>query len=138
MSAPDRRAMIERPGKDLSVRRRCALVGVARSAVYRPKPVARADDLAVMRRIDELHLSRAVLAWRLSNTNDASFCAAALEEALLRFGKPRIFNTDQGSTFTAEAFAGKLAAAGVSDFDGRTRPFHGQHFHRTAVALDQV
>ena len=38
--------------------------------------------------------SRAVLAWRLSNTNDASFCAAALEEALLRFGKPRIFNTD--------------------------------------------
>ena len=38
--------------------------------------------------------SRAVLAWRLSNTNDASFCAAALEEALLRFGTPRIFNTD--------------------------------------------
>jgi putative transposase len=38
--------------------------------------------------------SRAILAWRLSNTNDASFCAAALEEALLRFGKPRIFNTD--------------------------------------------
>ena len=55
--------------------------------------------------------SRAVLAWRLSNTNDASFCAAALEEAMLRFGKPRIFNTDQGSTFTAEAFAGKLAAS---------------------------
>ena len=56
MSAPDRRAMVERPGKDLSVRRRCALVGVARSGVYRPKPVTRADDLAVMRRIDELHL----------------------------------------------------------------------------------
>ena len=66
--------------------------------------------------------SRAVLAWRLSNTNDASFCAAALEEALLRFGKPRIFNTDQGSTFTAEAFAGKLAAAGVAiSMDGRGR-----------------
>src|SRR5258707_6973687 len=45
-----------RPGKDLSVRRQCALVGVARSGVYRPKPVAEADDLAVMRRIDELHL----------------------------------------------------------------------------------
>ena len=57
--------------------------------------------------------SRAVLAWRLSNTNDASFCAAALEEALLRFGKPRIFNSDQGSTFTAEAFTGKLVTAGV-------------------------
>ena len=56
MSAPDRRAMVERPGKDLSVRRQCALVGVARSGVYRPKPVAEADDLAVMRRIDELHL----------------------------------------------------------------------------------
>ena len=187
MSAPDRRAMVERSGKDLSVRRQCALVGVARSGIYRAKPVAEADDLAVMRRIDELHLelpfygsrrmtfelnkegrgvnrkrvqrlmrvmgiealvprpgtskaapghkiypyllrglkivepnhvwaadvtfipmacgflylaaiidwaSRPVLAWRLSNTNDASFCAAALEEALLRFGKPRIFNTD--------------------------------------------
>ena len=184
MSAPDRRAMVERPGEDLSVRRQCALLSVARSGVYRPRPVAGADDLAVMRRIDELHLelpfygsrrmtfelnkegrgvnrkrvqrlmrvmgiealvprpgtskaapghniypyllrglkivepnhvwaadvtyipmasgflylvaiidwaSRAVLAWRLSNTNDASFCAAALEEALLRFGKPRIF-----------------------------------------------
>src|SRR5580704_13912385 len=56
MSAPDRRAMVERPGKHLSVRRQCALVGVARSGVYRPKPIAEADDLAVMRRIDELHL----------------------------------------------------------------------------------
>ena len=56
MSAPDRRAMVERLGKDLSVRRQCALVGVARSGVYRHKPVAEADDLAVMRRIDELHL----------------------------------------------------------------------------------
>ena len=215
MSAPDRRAMVERSGKDLSVRRQCALVGVARSGIYRPKPVAGGDDLAVMRRIDELHLelpfygsrrmtfelnkegrgvnrkrvrrlmrvmgiealvprpgtskaapghkiypyllrglkivepnhvwaadvtfipmacgflylvviidwaSRAVLAWRLSNTNDASFCAAALEEALLRFGTPRIFNTDQGSTFTAEAFAGKLAATGVAiSMDGRGR-----------------
>src|SRR5260370_8505082 len=56
MSAPDRRAMVERPGKDLSVRHQCALLSVARSAVYRPKPVTGADDLAVMRRIDELHL----------------------------------------------------------------------------------
>ena len=196
MSAPDRRAMVERSGKDLSVRRQCALVGVARSGIYRPKPVAGGDDLAVMRRIDELHLelpfygsrrmtfelnkegrgvnrkrvrrlmrvmgiealvprpgtskaapghkiypyllrglkivepnhvwaadvtfipmacgflylvviidwaSRAVLAWRLSNTNDASFCAAALEEALLRFGTPRIFNTDVPRAFPREA-----------------------------------
>ena len=46
----------------------------------------------------------------------------ALEEALLRFGKPRIFNTDQGSTFTAEAFTSKLVTAGVViSMDGRGR-----------------
>src|SRR5471030_3112085 len=56
MSAPDRRAMVERPGVDLSVRRQCALLNLARSGVYRPKPVIGADDLALMRRIDELHL----------------------------------------------------------------------------------
>jgi len=56
MSAPDRRAMAERPGVDLSVRRQCALLNLARSGVYRPKPVIGADDLALMRRIDELHL----------------------------------------------------------------------------------
>ena len=56
MSAPGRRAMVERPGKDLSVRRQCTLLNLARSGVYRPKPVIGADDLAVMRRIDELHL----------------------------------------------------------------------------------
>ncbi len=56
MSAPDRRAKVEQPGEDLSVRRQCALLSVARSGVYRPRPVAGADDLAVMRRIDELHL----------------------------------------------------------------------------------
>jgi transposase InsO family protein len=38
--------------------------------------------------------SRAVLAWRLSNTMDSSFCVDALEEALARFGQPEIFNTD--------------------------------------------
>jgi transposase InsO family protein len=81
--------------------------------------------------------SRAVLAWRLSNTNDTSFCAAALEEALLRFGKPRIFNTDQGSTFTAEAFTSKLVTAGVViSMDGRGR-FMDNIFIE-AMALDQV
>jgi putative transposase len=65
--------------------------------------------------------SRAVLAWRLSNTNDASFCAAALEEALLRFGTPRIFNT-RGSQFTSAAFTGALIEAGVAiSMDGRGR-----------------
>ena len=56
MRAPERRAMVERPGKDLSVRRQCTLLNLARSGVYRPKPAIGADDLALMRRIDELHL----------------------------------------------------------------------------------
>ena len=61
MSAPDRRAMVERPGEDLSVRRQCALLNLARSGVYRRKAATGADDLALMRRIDELHLRTAVL-----------------------------------------------------------------------------
>src|SRR5260221_8403829 len=56
MSVPDRRAMVERPGETLSVRRQCALLNLARSGVYRAGPVTGADDLALMRRIDELHL----------------------------------------------------------------------------------
>ena len=215
MSAPQRRAMVERPGEDLSVRRQCELLNVARSGVYRPKPAPSADDLALMRRIDELHLelpfygsrrmafelnrerrgvnrkrvrrlmrvmgtealaprpgtskaapghkiypyllrglaitqpnhvwacdityipmangflylvaimdwaSRAVLSWRLSNTMDTRFCAEALEEALARHGKPRIFNTDQGAQFTCAAFTDKLEAAGIAiSMDGRGR-----------------
>ena len=190
MSAPDRRAMLDRADRTLSLRRQCALLGVARSGVYRPREPANDNDAALMRRIDELftdwpflgsrrmtamlraegvfvnrkrvqrlmrlmgiaalgpkprtskpahghkiypyllrnltieranHVwaadityipvgrgflylvaiidwaSRAVLAWRLSNTMDVSFCLSALEEALARFGKPEIFNTDQGS-----------------------------------------
>jgi transposase InsO family protein len=81
--------------------------------------------------------SRAVLSWRLSNTMDVSFCVSALEEALARFGKPEIFNTDQGSQFTSTAFTGTLARRNP-DFDGRPRPLDGQHFHRTAVALAQI
>jgi putative transposase len=66
--------------------------------------------------------SRAVLAWRLSNTIDAGFCVEALEEALLRHGKPKIFNTDQGAQFTSAAFATKLEAAGIAiSMDGRGR-----------------
>ena len=215
MSVPDRRAMVERPGVDLSIRRQCALLNLARSGVYRPKPVIGADDLAVMRRIDELHLelpfygsrrmtfelnkegrgvnrkrvqrlmrvmgiealvprpgtskpapghkiypyllrglaiaepnhvwaadityipmargflylvaiidwaSRAVLAWRLSNTIDSRFCVEALEEALELHGKPRIFNTDQGAQFTSAAFTDQLEKADVViSMDGRGR-----------------
>src|SRR5271168_3970207 len=221
MSAPVRRAKVDRTAENLSVRRQCALLNVARSGVYRPHPVVEADDLALMRRIDELHLelpffgsrrmtfqlnkegrgvnrkrvqrlmrvmgiealvprpgtsqaapgnkiypyllrgvaitepnhvwasdityipmasghlylvaiidwaSRAVLAWRLSNTMDARFCLDALEEALERHGKPQIFNTDQGALpgldpgITSAAFTGRLEAAGIAiSMDGRGR-----------------
>jgi putative transposase len=215
MSAPDRRGLIDRDHGRLSLRRQCALLGVARSGVYRPARPANDNDLAVMRRLDELFTawpflgsrrmmallradgvrinrkrvrrlmrkmgiaalgpkprttkpapghkvfpyllrnlaierpnqawaadityvpigrgflyliaimdwaSRAVLAWRLSNTMDVSFCVSALEEALARFGRPEIFNTDQGSQFTSAAFTGTLAAAGIRiSMDGRGR-----------------
>jgi putative transposase len=58
-------------------------------------------------------VSRAVLAWRLSNTLGAEFCVEALEEALSRYGRPEIFNTDQGSQFTSDAFTGTLKRHGV-------------------------
>jgi putative transposase len=65
--------------------------------------------------------SRYVLAWRLSNTLDGSFCREMLEEAL-RGGRPEVFNTDQGVQFTASAFTGRLEAAGVAvSMDGRGR-----------------
>jgi putative transposase len=65
--------------------------------------------------------SRYVLSWRLSNTLDGLFCLGALEEALAR-GTPEIFNTDQGVQYTAAAFTGRLASAGVAiSMDGRGR-----------------
>jgi putative transposase len=215
MSVPDRRELLDRRQGQLSIRRQCTLLGLARSGVYRAPRPANDDDLTLTRRIDELFTawpffgsrrmttvlrseghainrkrvqrlmrrmgiaalgpkprtttpvpghkiypyllrgltidrpnqvwaadityipigrgflylvaimdwaSRAVLSWRLSNTMDASFCVAALEEALARFGTPEIFNTDQGSQFTSAAFTGTLAAAGVKiSMDGRGR-----------------
>jgi putative transposase len=220
MSAPDRRALVDRGHGHLSIRRQCELLSVARSGVYRPPRAANdspreGGDLELMRRIDELFTawpflgsrrmarmlggdgravnrkrvqrlmrkmgiaalgpkprttkpapgrrifpyllrglridrpnqvwaadvtyvpigrgflylvaimdwaSRAVLAWRLSNTMDTAFCVSALEEALARFGRPEIFNTDQGSQFTSATFTGTLAAAGVRiSMDGRGR-----------------
>ena len=65
--------------------------------------------------------SRYVLAWRLSNTLDGSFCLDMLEEVLSR-GKPEVFNTDQGVQFTAQAWTSRLERAGVSvSMDGRGR-----------------
>ena len=215
MSAPDRRALLDRDHAVLSIRRQCALVRVARSGIYQQPRPANDNDLVLTRRLDELytawpvlgsrrmtamlraegHLinrkrvqrlmrrmgiaalgpkprttkpapghkifpyllrnlaidranqvwaadityipigrgflylmavidwaSRAVLAWRLSNTMDVSFCVSALEEALARFGKPEIFNTDQGSQFTSAAFTATLATAEIRiSMDGRGR-----------------
>jgi putative transposase len=215
MSAPDRRKLVDCRHGSLSIRRQCALLGIARSGVYRPPPAANDNDLSVMRRIDELFTawpflgsrrmtallraeglainrkrvqrlmrqmgiaalgprprttrralehrvypyllrgvtidrpnqvwaadityipigrgflylvaimdwaSRAVLSWRLSNTMDSGFCVEALEEAMARFGRPEIFNTDQGSQFTSTAFTGVLSKAGIRiSMDGRGR-----------------
>jgi putative transposase len=215
MSKLDRDVMLDRGNIDLSVRRQCALLHLARSGVYRPKATPDPDDLAVMKRIDELYLkmpfygSRKMVAalraegrqinrkrvqrlmqlmglvalvprpgtskaapgnkiypyllrgltidrpnhvsaadityipwerglciwwqsssgrvercwpWRLSNTMDTGFCVAALDEALARFGKPDIFNTDQGTQFTSTEFTGRLTAAGIRiSMDGRGR-----------------
>ena len=215
MSASNRRAKLDRDHADLSVRRQCAMLGLARSGVYREPRPANDNALEAMRRIDALFTarpffgarriartlreegfpidrkrvrrlmrlmgiealgpkprttkpasghkiypyllrdltierpnqvwaadityipigrgflylvavidwaSRAVLSWRLSNTMDASFCVAALEEALARHGKPEIFNTDRGSQFTGAAFTSVLIEAGVRiSMDGRGR-----------------
>lgn len=215
MSAPDRKTLLDREHPILSIRSQCSLLGLARSGVYRPARIANDDELAIMRRLDELFLawpffgsrrmtamlradgwiinrkrvrrlmrvmglralgpkpntskpapghkiypyllrdlvidrpnqvwcadityipmgrgflylvaimdwaSRAVLAWRLSNTLDADFCVRALEEAMARFGRPEIFNSDQGSQFTSTAFTAVLQRAEVRiSMDGRGR-----------------
>lgn len=57
--------------------------------------------------------TRKVLSWRISNTMSKQFCCEALEEALKQYGKPAIFNTDQGSQFTSAEFTGLLEAKGI-------------------------
>jgi len=66
--------------------------------------------------------SRKVLAWRLSNTLTRHFCVEALEEAMRKYGRPEIFNTDQGSQFTSDDWITPLKAAGVAiSMDGKGR-----------------
>ena len=66
--------------------------------------------------------SRYVLSWELSNTLESSFCVKALERAMRLYGKPEIFNSDQGSQFTSTAFTSVLLNAGVRiSMDGRGR-----------------
>jgi putative transposase len=98
-------------------------------AVDRPNQVWCADITYIPMRRGFLYLvavmdwsTRKVLSWRVSNTMDADFCIEALEEALARFGRPDIFNTDQGSQFTSPRFTGVLRDAGVRiSMDGRGR-----------------
>ena len=66
--------------------------------------------------------SRRVLSWRISNTLDTAFCIEALKEALMKFGPPAIFNTDQGSQFTDATFTGLLLGRGIKvSMDGKGR-----------------
>jgi len=98
-------------------------------AVTRPDQVWCADISYIPVRRGFLYLvaimdwaSRHVLAWRLSNTMDARFCVEALQEALAKYGRPEIFNTDQGSQFTSFEFTGVLTDAGIAiSMDGRGR-----------------
>ena len=97
-------------------------------AITRPDQVWASDITYVPLRHGFLYLvavmdwySRYVLSWRLSNTLTGSFCIEALEEALSQ-AKPEIFNSDQGSQFTATAFTSRLEACGIAiSMDGRGR-----------------
>ena len=97
--------------------------------VDRPNQVWCADLTYIPMRRGFLYLvavmdwaTRKVLAWRVSNTMDVAFCVEALQEALARFGRPEIFNTDQGSQFTSADFTDVLRGAQVRiSMDGRGR-----------------
>ncbi len=66
--------------------------------------------------------TRKVLTWQLSNTQDADFCVAVLEEALQRYGRPEIFNTDRCSQFTSYAFTSIFKDSGIKiSMDGKNR-----------------
>jgi putative transposase len=66
--------------------------------------------------------SRRVLSWKLSITMDVSFCLEALDEAIRMYGRPEIFNTDQGSQFTSIDFTGRLKQEGIRiSMDGKGR-----------------
>lgn len=66
--------------------------------------------------------SRKILSYRISNTMDRHFCLEALDEALRKYGKPEIFNTDQGSQFTSADFTGRLKAENIAiSMDGKGR-----------------
>jgi len=239
MSTPDRRGMLDRADKALSIRRQCMLLGIARSGVYRPPRPANDNDLALMRRIDELFTawpflgsrrmaamlkaeglqvnrkrvqrlmrkmgiaalgpkpnttkpapghkiypyllrnmtidrpnqvwaaditylpigrgflylvaiidwaSRAVLAWRISNTMDSSFCLAALDDALARYGRPEISARCEASSRQHRpgqpvhrcGLHRRVGGRRDQDLHGWPRSLDGQRLHRAAVAVAQA
>jgi putative transposase len=82
--------------------------------------------------------SRRVLSWRVSNTLVSTFCVAAVEEAIARYGRPEIFNTDQGAQFTSAAFTELLASHGIQiSMDGKGL-LARQHLRRAPLAYAQV
>lgn len=98
-------------------------------AIDRPNQVWATDITYIPMPYGHLYLvaildlfSRKVLSWQLSNTLDAGFCIDALEEAFKKYGIPEIFNTDQGSQFTSDAFTKKLLDKEIRiSMDGKGR-----------------
>ncbi len=85
--------------------------------------------------------SRYVLSWRLSNSLDTLFCIEALEDALMYYGFPEIFNTDQGVQFTSEAFTGLLLGNGIKiSMDAKGRAFDNIFIERLwrAVKYEEI
>lgn len=85
--------------------------------------------------------SRYVISWQLSNSLDASFCVECLEDALEIEGDPKIFNTDQGSQFTSDAFTGKLKERGIQiSMDGKGRALDNRMIERLwrSVKYDDI
>ncbi len=113
--------------------------------VTRPREVYAADITYIPMAKGFLYLvavidwySRKVLAHRLSNTMDAAFCVEAMEEAIVRYGAPEVFNTDQGAQFTSEAFTGALKEHGVRiSMDGKGRWLDNVYVERLWRSLKQ-
>ena len=82
--------------------------------------------------------SRYILSWKISVTLEAEFCVAALEEAIEKYGKPEIFNTDQGSQFTSESFTSVLHQNAINiSMDGRGRALDNIFIERFWRSLKQ-
>ncbi|GAB2605645.1 hypothetical protein GCM10027190_61510 [Spirosoma areae] len=98
----------------------------ATDITYIPMPKGFFYVMAIL----DLH-SRYVLHWQLSNTLDADWCVAALEQSLQRWGKPEIFNSDQGSQFTSDGFVAVLQGHQVAiSWDGKGRALDNIYVER--------